>query len=192
MLRNSPQVIDIAEVRHPDAYALMNRAAATGHLVCVTLHADDAPLAIHMMRKSGVDDDDIANNISLVIAVRLVRLLCKHCRVASSIDELPVGERATWNEYIDECGAPPKATVFRAHDAGCRYCHAGYQGMRQVAELMQARHVAQAIRQGADITLLRAKGIQPNRSLRGRGLALATSGETSIAELQRVMPRRRY
>jgi type II secretory ATPase GspE/PulE/Tfp pilus assembly ATPase PilB-like protein len=192
MLRNSPQVIDIAEVRHPDAYALMNRAAGTGHLVCVTLHADDAPLAVHMMRKSGVDDDDIANNISLIIAVRLVRLLCKHCRVPSTLEELPAAERATWTEYVDECGAPSATTLYRAYDAGCRFCHAGYHGLRQVAELMQARHVAQAIRQGADITLLRAKGIQPNRSLRGRGLALAAHGDTSIAELQRVMPRRRY
>jgi type II secretory ATPase GspE/PulE/Tfp pilus assembly ATPase PilB-like protein len=193
MLRNSPQVIDIAEVRHPEAFALMNRAAATGHLVCVTLHADDAPLALHMMRKSGVDDDDIANNVSLVIAVRLVRRLCELCRIPTAWNDLEAIDQQVLRDLAAECGEPiVKGQLFNASALGCVHCHAGYRGLIQIAELMQAREFAEPVRRGADVPTLRTQAIAPQNSLRGRGLGLAWSGVTAPAELRRVLPRRRY
>jgi type IV pilus assembly protein PilB len=209
MLRNSPDVVDVAEVRSEGGFRLVMRAASTGHLVVVTQHADDAALALHMLRHAGISNDDIATNVSLVVGVRLVRLLCRHCKVADNrlvetqAPETPFTLGAhQWREFTKEAfdgndeehrEYMTRGTWFRANEAGCRYCRGGYHGRRQVAEILSVdQKVSASIRSGEDIAKLRSVGIRSGQSLPARGLDLAFRGLTSVDELIRVMPRRRY
>lgn len=245
MLRNSPDVVDVAEVRHEKGFQLVMRAAATGHLVVVTQHADDAALAIHMLRRAGIGNDDLSINLAMVIGVRLIRLLCEHCKVretrihiesaqnrldaalhqldvhtdptrqslqrqevqlatdalreAQALTELLLEEeRALADGLADpaprELGTSlTRGTWMRANPQGCEYCSAGYRGRKQVMEVLAVnREVAQAIRDGKDVVDLRRRGIRAGQGLRSRGFALGAQGLTSIDELQRVLPRRRY
>lgn len=190
MLRNAPRVIDIAEVRSAGTVQTMIRAAATGHLVFTTLHADDAPLAVYMLRKLGVDNEDLAANLEIVLGVRLVRRLCVSCRKEEDREDA----LATIKSLEDECELPrPEGKLFKSSVLGCQHCTAGYRSRFLVYELLEVRdEVANALRRGAAAAEIRKLSIPPQRSLRGRGLASLHRGETSIDELVRILPRRRY
>jgi len=189
-LRNAPDVINVAEVRTAGTAHIMVRAAATGHLVLSTLHTDDAPLAVYMLRKLGVDDEDLAANLQIVLGVRLLRQLCKTCR----IEETRAEAFAHIEALETECDIKrPDAKLYTAHAAGCAHCTAGFRSRFLVYELLEVREeLATALRKGASAADIRALGIAPQRSLRARGLAALHQGNTSIEELIRVLPRRRY
>lgn len=191
MLRNNPNVISIAEVRSPATVKTMMRAAATGHLVFTTLHADSATMAVYMLRKYESLDDDIASNLQLVIGVRLIRVLCQSCRLPEN--------RPAMFEAISELAAeaeqapPPNSSVFRHNPAGCPVCTEGYRGRMLVYEIMEnGQEVAAAIRKGASVAEIREKGIRPLKSLRGRGFMAIRDGKSSVDEVLRMIPHRRY
>lgn len=193
MLRNAPRVVDVAEVRSPGAVATMMRASATGHLVFTTLHADDAPLAVYMLRTLGVSDQDLATNLQIVIAVRLARRLCPSCRVpeddAQRIEQAKeLAEDAGEGEF-DVMGGK----LFKPNINGCGHCSMGYRGRFMLYELLEVKtDLANLLREGAPASRIREVGIESGRSLRDRGWHALRDGKTSAEELARVLPRRRY
>lgn len=190
MLRNAPRVIDIGEVRSKGTAQTMIRAAATGHLVFTTLHADDGPLAIYMLRKLGIDNEDLAANLEIVLGVRLVRRLCGSCRREEDRPEALVHIEALQEECQLE---PPGTALFYANETGCAHCTAGYRSRFLIYELLEVRDdVASALRRGASAAEIRQLALKPQRTLRARCLAALHAGHTSIDELIRVSPRRRY
>lgn len=194
MLRNAPRVVDVAEVRSQGAVATMMRASATGHLVFTTLHADDASLAVYMLRTLGVSDQDLATNLQIVIAVRLARRLCPSCRLAE--DDPERIEQA--KELAQDAGDADnfdftKGKLFRPNINGCGHCSMGYRGRFMLYELLEVKtELANLLREGAPASLIREKGIEQGRSLRDRGWHALRDGKTSAEELARVLPRRRY
>lgn len=190
MLRNAPRVVDVAEVRSRETVATMMRAAATGHLVFTTLHADDAALAVHMLRILGVSDHDLATNLQIVIGVRLARRLCAHCRQAERRED----SLAQAAELAKEAGEELAARgLFAASDLGCAHCTGGYRGRFLLYELFEVREkVAELLRAGADVRQVREMAIARGRSLRDRGWNALRDGRTTMDELARVLPRRRY
>ncbi len=190
MLRNAPRVVDVAEVRSQETVATMMRAAATGHLVFTTLHADDAALAVYMLRILGVSDQDLATNLQIVIGVRLARRLCAHCRQAEKREEM----LAQAAELAQDAGEELVGQgLFAASDFGCAHCMGGYRGRFLLYELFEVKEkVADLLRGGADVRQVREIAIAKGRSLRDRGWKALCEGRTTMDELARVLPRRRY
>src|SRR5205085_6611270 len=129
ILRSDPDVILIGEIRDEETAAIAVQAAMTGHLVLTTLHTNDAPSAVARLKNMGVDPALLAASVNCVVAQRLARRLCTHCREAYSPDE---GElRAAGLE-------PAGATLYRA--TGCLQCSGtGYRGRVAVYEVLPVR-----------------------------------------------------
>ncbi|MFM7460264.1 MAG: GspE/PulE family protein [Burkholderiales bacterium] len=190
LLRNAPKVIDIAEIRTAGVARTAMRAASTGHLVMCTLHTDDAAMVVYTLRLLGLTNEDLANNLQVVIGVRLMRQLCKHCRVASHRAE----DINALKRLMDDQGVAvtPPTSIFSASDYGCSSCRSGYQGRFLVYELLSIQgELVQALRDNADTDRIRHLGIKPDKTLRGKALLHVAAGRTSIAEFNRVMPRGR-
>src|SRR5712691_5745473 len=121
IVRQDPDVIMVGEIRDRETADIAIRAALTGHLVFSTLHTNDAPSAITRLTDMGVENYLLTSSLVSVLAQRLVRLICPHCKVAAGSRISPDGETV-------EC--------FRG--AGCDQCAgAGYQGRMGIFELME-------------------------------------------------------
>jgi general secretion pathway protein E/type IV pilus assembly protein PilB len=181
MMRQDPDVILVGEIRDADTAGMAFRAAMTGHQVFSTLHTNSAIGAIPRLLDIGVLPDIMAGNIIGVIAQRLARALCPHCKQP---------HRAEPHEMRLLGLAPqtPPPTLYRA--AGCPRCdHQGYKGRQAIMELLRmdadldelvARRATQReIRQAA-----LGKGF---RSLADDGLRRVIEGATSLEEISRVV-----
>ena len=181
MMRQDPDVILVGEIRDRDTAEMAFRAAMTGHQVYTTLHTNSAIGAVPRLLDLGVLPDIMAGNIIGVIAQRLVRLLCVHCRQPVQIDDGTTRLLSRGNQ-----SAPRH--IWRA--VGCRECAGqGYRGRRAIMELLKVdadideliarRATTREIRQ-----LATAKGFQP---LVEQGLRLVREGLSSLAEVSRVV-----
>lgn len=182
ILRHDPDVILVGEIRDLETAENAVQASLTGHLVFSTLHTNDAAGAFMRLSDMGVEPFLVASTVEGVMAQRLVRTLCKHCREAyePADDEVPSDfPREEWRDS----GAP----LFRP--VGCHQCrHTGYAGRVGLYELLIAneeiRHLAnerissQRLKQAA-----RDAGMQ---TLRQNGWRKVLLGQTSMAEVVRV------
>jgi len=164
LLRQDPDIIMIGEIRDQETAEMAIQAALTGHLVLSTLHTNDAPSAINRLQELGIAHYLIKATLIGVMAQRLVRLLCPHCK------------RAT--------GATHQAV-------GCAECrNSGYQGRAGVYEIMLMDETLKAlITPGADVQALRLAAVaQGMCSLRMAGRQKVEAGLTTMAEVLRVTP----
>lgn len=115
-LRQDPDIIMVGEIRDAETARIACQAAQTGHLVLSTLHTQNAAAALIRLQQLGIQANELASSIKLIIAQRLVRKLCKTCH-SSSADKLSVAEP----HYIFN---------------GCTKCHQGYQGRVGIFELL--------------------------------------------------------
>ncbi len=180
MLRQDPDIILIGEIRDADTATMAFRAAMTGHQVYSTLHANSAAGAIPRLWDIGIPPDIVAGNLIGVIAQRLVRKLCTHCRQPYRPDDFELQLLGVTSE-----GAPK---LFRA--AGCSHCqHQGYRGRMavmevlpcdaEIDELIARRASGRSIRQAAQ-----DKGM---RSLAEDASRRVLEGLTSLEEVCRVV-----
>ena len=164
LLRQDPDIIMIGEIRDQETAEMAIQAALTGHLVLSTLHTNDAPSAISRLQELGIAHYLIKATLLGVMAQRLVRVLCPHCKQAQ-------GE---------------------VHEAvGCVECrHSGYRGRAGVYEIMVLNEALKTlITPGADVQALRQAAIaQGMCSLRMAGLQKVEAGLTTMAEVLRVTP----
>jgi general secretion pathway protein E len=164
LLRQDPDIIMIGEIRDQETAEMAIQAALTGHLVLSTLHTNDAPSAISRLQELGVAHYLIKATLLGVMAQRLVRLLCPHCKQATG----------------DVCEA-----------IGCAECrNSGYRGRAGVYEIMVLDESIKAlITPGADVqTLRRAAIAQGMCSLRMAATGKVQAGLTTMAEVLRVTP----
>jgi type II secretory ATPase GspE/PulE/Tfp pilus assembly ATPase PilB-like protein len=177
-LRQDPDVILIGEVRDGDTATMALRAAQTGHLVLSTVHANDASGAVPRLKDLGMRDYMISSSLICVIAQRLVRALCPHCKQAYESGE----------EEHRVFGIRPGTTLYAP--VGCPRCiKTGYLGRLMVAEiLIVSKEVERLISIGAHPFEIKEKSIQEGMTtLTGDGVRKIISGRTSFAEVWRVL-----
>ena len=181
LLRQDPDVILIGEIRDAETAEMAFRAAMTGHQVYSTLHANSAAGAIARLIETGMSSAVMAGNIIGVIGQRLVRRLCRHCRVPCE----PTGlERRILG--LETGSETP--TVYRA--GGCGRCeHQGFRGRLALLELIRFdAEIDEVVSRGATTSeiagLARAKGFHP---LVQDGIRRVLEGTTSLAEVSRVV-----
>ncbi len=180
MLRQDPDIILVGEVRDQPTAEMAFSAAMTGHQVYSTLHTNSAIGAIPRLLDIGILPDIMAGNIIGIVAQRLVRILCKECKVAYSPD--------AQERKLLGLSSHHDATLFRA--AGCESCgHQGYKGRMAIMEILKmdydlddlVSHRASA-RQIRDAAI--AKGFRP---LAMDGVRRILQGVTSLDEVRRVV-----
>jgi general secretion pathway protein E len=182
ILRQDPDTIMIGEMRDVETARIAVQAALTGHKVFSTLHTNDAASSITRMQDMQVDDYLLTSTIDGVLAQRLVRCLCPHCRVPYQPSESLVRDLGLHRFTKEE--AP---TLYRA--GACSECdNSGYRGRTTILELMvmtEPLRRAVIARKDAD-TLHRIALDEGMIGMRADGLRKAVTGQTTIEEIERV------
>ena len=180
-LRQDPDVIMVGEIRDLETAEIAIKAAQTGHMVLSTLHTNDAPQTLSRLMNMGVAPFNIASAVSLIIAQRLARRLCSHCKTVHDIPEQALLD-AGFRE--DEVGT---LKINRA--VGCDQCVEGYKGRVGIYQVMPiSEEMGRIIMAGGNAIDLadqaRKEGIP---DLRESGLNKIRQGVTSLEELNRVV-----
>ena len=183
LMRQDPDIIMIGEIRDLETAEMAIQAALTGHLVLSTLHTNDAPSAITRLLELGVPYYLLKATLLGVMAQRLVRTLCPHCKAPVEI------AADDWNALTQPWSAPlPKG----AHQAvGCLECRdTGYRGRAGVYEIMQLNDaIKPLIMADTDLVKLKNQAFRDGmRSLRLSGAQKIAAGQTTIEEILRVTP----
>lgn len=176
LLRQDPDVIMIGEIRDSETAEIAVKASQTGHLVLSTLHTNSTTETLVRLAQMGIEGYQIASCLRLVIAQRLVRKLCPHCKTphAARVKPQPGHEAQS-------------LTAWQA--TGCEQCFSGYYGRMGIYEMLEnSPQLQQALVDGADPQVLKQiAASQSQRTLYASGLALVEQGVTSLSELYRVI-----
>jgi general secretion pathway protein E/type IV pilus assembly protein PilB len=179
ILRHDPDVILIGEIRDTETAQIAVQASLTGHLVFSTLHTNDAAGAVTRLADMGVEPYLVASSLEAVLAQRLVRLLCPHCKA--------IDDSATARAYRVRLSLPPDVTLY--HAVGCRECrNTGYHGRRAIFEWMDVNaEIRQLILRNASTDLIRAAACRAGmRTLAEDGGRLVRAGVTTLEEILSV------
>lgn len=190
LLRQDPDIIMIGEIRDRETAEMAIQAALTGHLVISTLHTNDAPSAISRLLELGIPAYLVRATLLGVMAQRLVRTLCPHCKTPQTLAE---NERPEFNDTWASLVRPWKLSVpDKIHSAeGCLECrNTGFQGRQGIYEILSVEGELQgAIQDDVALDQLRLMAMKSGmRSLRLAGAYKVAAGETSLAEVLRVAP----
>jgi type II secretion system protein E len=181
ILRQDPNVVMVGEIRDQETAEIAIRASLTGHLVFSTLHTNDAPSAFTRLIDMGIEPFLVASSVEAVMAQRLVRTICPHCKTEQKVDA----------DYLRRIGFPEDeiGTAKFWHGTGCEECRQqGYQGRKGIYELLL---VSEAIRplimNRANATAIAQRAMEAGmRTLRTDGWNKVKNGETTIEEVLRV------
>ena len=183
LLRQDPDIIMVGEIRDKETGDMAVQAALTGHLVISTLHTNDAPTAITRLLDLGIPSYLIKSTVLGIMAQRLVRTLCPHCKDESSVDE------EAWHQLV----RPWKVSVpdYIYAPVGCLECrNTGYLGRQGIYEIMPfSENLKRFISDDTDISPLRTQAMREGmRTLRLSGAQKIAAGITTIEEVMRVAP----
>jgi type IV pilus assembly protein PilB len=179
ILRSDPDVLLVGEVRDEETARIAIQAAMTGHLVLTTLHTHNAASSIARLADMGVEPSLLATSINCIVAQRLARRLCLHCREAYWPGE---HERA-------ELGLPPdNSEVFVYRAVGCVECAAtGYAGRVALYEVMEMKGELRRLVGSASTDDIFAVAVEQGmKTLRQDGIRLCLAGVSSLDEIRRV------
>ncbi len=183
LLRQDPDIIMVGEIRDLETAQMAVQAALTGHLVLSTLHTNDAPSAVTRLLDLGVPHYLIQTTLAGVVAQRLLRTLCPHCKRETAL------EPAAWAALVQGYELSPPAHVHAA--VGCPECrHTGYRGRVAVYEMLvpdaalRAR-IQPTLDSVAFAAQAQAAGLRP---LRIAGAAALARGSTALDEVLAVLP----
>jgi type IV pilus assembly protein PilB len=179
-LRQDPDMILVGEIRDRETADLALQASLTGHLVLSTLHTNDAASAINRMLDLGVNSGVLASALTMVLAQRLLRLLCPRCALKQPISE----DEARLFDAL--AGVAPQEL---ARAKGCESCHAGYRGRTAVYEVIQVdRTIAGLIFKGGLQDDIREAAVKAGSTLMyDQALKKALQLLTSLDEVSRVI-----
>ena len=176
MLRADPDVIMVGEIRDRETAQIAVEAALTGHLVLSTLHTRDAPGALGRLIDMGIEPFLVSSAIDCVVAQRLVRVLCPHCKQPTQA-----------SQHVLELHGLDREGVY--DPAGCKRCAStGYRGRTGLYEVMSVNDEIRALAlDRAPIDQIAAAAERNGmRRMREDGLARVRDGLTSLAEVERV------
>lgn len=182
MLRQAPNIILVGEIRDMEVGEVAVQAALTGHMVFSTLHTNDAPSAITRMLDMGLKPFLVASSIQAILAQRLVRILCDHCKQP---DETPD------SRLMALCGMTRSdlqgKTIYKP--VGCKRCgNTGYRGRRGIYELMKmnAEIREMAFNRATVGDIRKAAQAAGMRNLLGDGKLKILEGKTTLAEIAKI------
>jgi general secretion pathway protein E len=179
ILRHDPDVVLIGEIRDQETAQIAVQASLTGHLVFSTLHTNDAPGAVTRLVDMGVEPYLVASSLEAVLAQRLVRVLCKHCKVP---DNTP-----TALSLKEKIGIPANAIIYKS--VGCRECrNTGFYGRHAIFEWMDSdNEIRQLVLKGASSDQIRdAARKQGMKTLAEDGWRMVRMGLTTVEEVLSV------
>jgi len=179
ILRHDPDVILIGEIRDQETAQIAVQASLTGHLVFSTLHTNDAPGAITRLVDMGVEPYLVASSLEAVLAQRLVRVLCKHCKQA---DDSPTAQA-----FKARLGIPAGVTLFKS--IGCRECrNTGFHGRHAIFEWMDSdNEIRQLVLKNASADQIRDAARRGGmKTLAEDGWRLVRMGITTVEEVLSV------
>ena len=182
ILRQDPDVILVGEMRDADTAQVALRAAMTGHLVLSTLHTNDAASTPVRLLDMGVPAFMVATSVHGVLAQRLLRKVCGHCKASHALTP----QERVWLGRAHTDGGTEDSYVA---GAGCDRCHGtGYSGRRAVHELLEINTtLAESLaRKNPAEFVVAARAAMAGRTLRDQAIALARAGVTSLAEAMRA------
>ncbi|MDQ3609217.1 MAG: Flp pilus assembly complex ATPase component TadA [Actinomycetota bacterium] len=179
MMRADPDVIMVGEIRDRDTAQIAVEAALTGHLVLSTLHTNDAPTAITRLTEMGIEPFLVASAIDAVVAQRLARTLCRHCKARTVVSV----------DVLREHGFPARFDVEAYEPVGCARCAgSGYRGRIGLYEVMtMSEELRKLVVARAPTDQIAEVAVREGmRRLRDDGLEKIANGHTSVAEVTRV------
>ena len=179
ILRHDPDVCLIGEIRDQETAQIAVQASLTGHLVFSTLHTNDAPGALTRLVDMGVEPYLVASSLEAVLAQRLVRVLCAHCK---QVDDSP-----TAAAYKAKLGIPLNHKIFKA--VGCRECrNTGFHGRHAIFEWMDTNvEIRQLILKNVSTDVIRDAAIREGmKTLAEDGWRLVRLGVTTVEEVLSV------
>ncbi|NOY67710.1 MAG: type IV-A pilus assembly ATPase PilB, partial [Gammaproteobacteria bacterium] len=179
-LRQDPDIIMVGEIRDLETAEIAIKAAQTGHLVLSTLHTNDAPQTLTRLINMGIPPFNIASAISLIIAQRLARRLCSHCK-----KEEKIPKEALLSEGFNE----DEVNGIKIYGPqGCDQCTNGYKGRVGVYQVMPvSEEMGRIIMEGGNALQIADQAKQDGvNDLRRSGLIKAKEGLTSLEEINRI------
>jgi len=179
-LRQDPDIIMVGEIRDLETAEIAIKAAQTGHLVLSTLHTNSAPETLTRLRNMGIPSFNLATSVTLIIAQRLARRLCSHCKKAVHIPEAALLEIGFTPAQILE------AQLFQP--VGCDKCTEGYKGRVGIYEVVPVTDGISRIimEDGNSIQIADQARKEGFNSLRQSALVKVSKGLTSLEEANRV------
>lgn len=183
LMRQDPDIIMVGEIRDLETAEMAIQAALTGHLVLSTLHTNDAPSSVSRLIELGVPAYLIKATVLGIMAQRLVRTLCPHCKEPTTVDE------TDWQELTKPWNSPLPTRAHRS--VGCPECReTGYRGRAGVYELLPLTDSLKPLVQSdIDLGALRRQAYREGmHSLRLSGAQKVAVGLTTIEEVLRVTP----
>jgi len=179
ILRHDPDVVLVGEIRDSETAEIAIQASLTGHLVFSTLHTNDAPTALTRLVDMGIEPYLVASSLEAVIAQRLVRVICPHCKEQLSTSEV-IPLRRRFGDILP-------GSLYKGQ--GCTHCHGtGYRGRIGIFEMMVVNDdMRSLILENASARDLRRAAVkQGTLSLREDGFRHLREGRTTVEEVLRV------
>ena len=186
LMRQDPDIIMVGEIRDIETAEMAIQAALTGHLVLSTLHTNDAPSAITRLLDLGVPPYLLSSTIIGVMAQRLLRTLCPHCKKAGG---MRAEDEAVWNELVAPWKSKKPSQIFRP--VGCLECRmTGYLGRVGIYEILQlSPEIKKLIVHDADLARIREQAAREGmKPLRISGAIKVAAGMTTMEEVMKVAP----
>lgn len=185
-LRQDPDVVMVGEIRDKETAEIAVKAAQTGHLVLSTLHTNSAPETLTRLSNMGIAPFNIASSVSLIIAQRLARRLCPHCRQPAEIPQEAMASMGFSAENGFSAEDLENATIYRP--TGCSQCTLGYKGRVGIYEVMPISDEMSRLimREGTAIELADQARKEGLSDLRRSGLRKVMAGMTSLEEVNRI------
>jgi len=183
ILRHDPDIVLVGEIRDLATAEIAIKLANTGHLTFSTLHTNDAPSAISRLYKMGVEPFLIANAVNLIMAQRLVRKLCDHCKTEDHDLHAQVARGIGFSDK-----EIAETIFYKAHELGCEHCNHGYKGRTAIIEALyftkEIRHLILDAGANVDDEVIREYAIKNGMmTLRASGRERVKEGITSIEEV---------
>jgi type IV pilus assembly protein PilB len=179
-LRQDPDIIMVGEIRDLETAEIAVKAAQTGHLVLSTLHTNDAPQTLNRLLQMGIPAFNIVSAVLLIMAQRLARRLCEHCK---QLEDLPV------NTLIEAGFREDEASQIKVYGpVGCEHCNKGYKGRVGIYQVLPITESMRGlILNGANALQIAAQAqVEGINDLRQSGLEKVRKGITSLEEIDRI------
>jgi type IV pilus assembly protein PilB len=179
ILRADPDIVMVGEIRDAETARIAIEAALTGHMMLTTLHTNDAPGALARLSEMGIESFLTASSVDCVVAQRLARKLCPHCKTPTVV---PVSA-------LDEAGLHPHGEVEAAEPVGCGRCgNTGYKGRVGIYSVMSLseRLKEMTIARAPEPEIAAVAQEEGMLTLREDGLAKVRGAQTSLEEVLRV------